>query len=226
MVEYNGRDYFDRGWKTIQPFRKRVEMKTLIAAVLSTGLAAGLVVCLAGCSPAPAPSSAEKAQPKAPETATGSGAFYKCYIAARGWAADAQPYSVESAPTKSKDGKAGEWRSGFASAARGKTQAYTWKNGDVEHNVEDTYSPGNSSTQVFNVQFLKTDTDKVFAVAQQHGGDKLLEKTPDTPVIFLLEWNRQSNQLLWHVIYGADRETAALRVAVDASTGDFVRVEK
>jgi len=197
-------------------------MKTLLAAVFAAGLAA----CLTGCSSAPAPSTAEKPQPKSPESITGSGAFYKCYIAARGWAADAQPYSVESAPTKSNDGKAGEWRSGFASPARAKTQAYTWKNGDVSHNVEDTYSSRNSSTQVFNVQFLKTDTDKVFGVAQQHGGDKLLEKTPDTPVMFLLDWNRQSNQLLWHVIYGSDRESAALRVAVDASTGDFVRVEK
>jgi hypothetical protein len=28
------------------------------------------------------------------------------------------------------------------------------------------------------------------------------------------------------VIYGADRETAKLRVAVNASTGEFMRVEK
>ncbi len=194
-------------------------MKKLFVAILAAALA--------GCSSAPAPSTtAEKAPPKAPQIITGTSAFYKCYIAARGWAPDAQAYRVESAPTKSTDGKAGEWRSGFASPARLKTQAYTWTNGDVSHNVEDTYSPTNSSTQIFNVQFLKIDTDKAFAAAQQHGGDKLLEKSPDTPVMFLLEWNRQSNQLLWHVIYGTDRETAALRVAVDASTGDFVRVEK
>lgn len=198
---------------------KRGSMKAIIVAILAAALA--------GCSSAPTPSApAEKPQPKAPETITGSGAFYKCYIAARGWAPDAQPFRVESAASKTTDGKAGEWRSGFASPSRRTTQSYTWSNADVTHTVEDTYSPTNSSTQVFNVQFLKTDTDKAFAVAQQHGGDKLLAKSPDTPVLYILDWNRQTNELLWHVIYGNDRETAALRVAVNASTGEFSRVEK
>ena len=76
------------------------------------------------------------------------------------------------------------------------------------------------------MQFLKVDTDKAFAVAQQHGGEKLLEKEPDTPMLYVLDWNRQTNELLWHVIYGTNRETAKLRVAVNASTGEFSRVEK
>jgi hypothetical protein len=199
---------------------KETAMKKLFVAILA-------VAAMAACSSAPnAPATADKPQPKAPETITGSGAFYKCYIAARGWAVDAQPFRVESAESRGKDGKAGEWRSGFASAAQHATRSYTWSNGDVSHSVEDTYSPTNSSTQVFNVQFLKIDTDKAFAVAQEHGGDKLLEKSPDTPVLYVLDWNRQTNELLWHVIYGTDRETAQLRVAVNASTGKFSRVEK
>jgi hypothetical protein len=197
----------------------RLRMKNILVAILAAAMA--------GCSSAPTtPAVAEKPQPKAPETITGSGAFYKCYIAARGWAPDAQPFRVESAASKSGDGKAGEWRSGFASPSRRTTQSYTWSNADVNHNVEDTYSPTNSSTQIFNVQFLKTDTDKAFAVAQQHGGDKVLEKNRDTPLLYILDWNHQTNELLWHVIYGSDRETAALRVAVNASTGEFSRVEK
>ena len=145
-------------------------MKAIIAAVLAAALA--------GCSSAPTPSApAEKPQPKAPETITGSGAFYKCYIAARGWAPDAQPFRVESAASKSTDGKAGEWRSGFASPSRRTTQSYTWSNADVTHTVEDTYSPTNSSTQVFNVQFLKTDTDKAFAIAQRHASG--FDRIPD-----------------------------------------------
>ncbi|MGA9643230.1 MAG: hypothetical protein WBQ72_17670 [Terriglobales bacterium] len=194
-------------------------MRTFVAAIFA--------LAMAGCSSSPTgPATAEKAQPKAPETMTGNGAFYKCYIAARGWAADAQPFRVESAQSKTHDGKAGEWRAGFASPAHRATESYTWTNGDVSHGTEDTYSPTNSSTQVFNVQFLKVDTDKAFSVAQQHGGDKLLEKDPDTPVIFALDWNRQSNELLWHVIYGVDRETAKLRVTVNASTGKFSHLEK
>ena len=199
--------------------RNGAEMKKVIVAILAAAMA--------GCSSAPTPSTtAEKPQPKAPEVITGSSAFYKCYIAARGWAPDAQPFRVESAASKSADGKAGEWRSGFASPSRRTTQSYTWSNADVTHSVEDTYSPTNSSTTVFNVQFLKTDTDKAFAIAQQHGGDKLLAKSPDTPVLYILDWNRLTNELLWHVIYGTDRETAQLRVAVNASTGEFARVEK
>ncbi len=182
---------------------------------------------MAGCSSEPSkPITAEKPQPKAPEEITGSSAFYKCYASARLWAPDAQPYRVESGGTKSRDGKSGEWRVGFASPSLRTTKSYTWANGDISHGVDDTYSPTNSSTQIFNVQFLKVDTDKAFAIAQQHGGDKLLEKEPDTPVLYVLEWNRQTNELLWHVIYGTDRDTAKLRVAVNASTGEFSRVEK
>jgi hypothetical protein len=54
----------------------------------------------------------------------------------------------------------------------------------------------------------------------------LLQKEPDTPVFYVLNWNRQENELTWHVIYGNDRDTAKLRVAVNASTGEFSKVEK
>jgi len=194
--------------------------KTLLAAILAAGL-------MAGCSSEPAkPVAPETSQPKTPEAITGSSAFYKCYVSARGWAPDAQPFRAESAISKTRDGKATEWRTGFASPAQHSVRPYTWSNGDISHGVEDNYSPTNSSTQVFNVQFLKTDTDKAFSIAQQHGGDKLTSKDPDTPVLYILDWNRQTNELLWHVIYGTDRETAALRVAVNATTGEFSRVEK
>jgi hypothetical protein len=200
-------------------------MKKLLVAVAI--LAVGL---MAGCSSGPSkPASTQAPQPKAPGALTGSGAFYKCYISARLWAQDAQPYHVEShatAASKGQDGKAGEWRVGFASPSLHSTRFYTWANDDISHSADDTYSPTNSSTQVFNVQFLKVDTDKAFAVAQQHGGDKLLEKEPNTTVFYVLDWNRQTNQLTWHVIYGADPDNAELRVAVNASTGDFTRVEK
>lgn len=201
-------------------------MKKLFAAILAAGL-----TVMAGCSSEPSKPAppAEKPQPKPPEQITGSAAFYKCYISARGWAADAQPYRVESEPTtdsKGRDGKAAEWRASFASPSLHTVRPYTWALGDVSHSVEDAYSPTNSSTQIFNVQFLKTDTDKAFSIAQEHGGENLLQKEPDTPVLYVLEWDRQTNSLLWHVIYGTDRDTAKLRVAVNASTGLFSRVEK
>jgi len=200
-------------------------MKKPFVAILAAGL-----TLMAGCTSEPAnPTPAEKPQAKPPEQITGSAAFYKCYISARGWAADAQPYRVQSEPTtdsKGRDGKAAEWRASFASPSLHTTRPYTWALGDVSHSVEDAYSPTNSSTQIFNVQFLKTDTDKAFALAQEHGGEKLLQKEPDTPVLYVLEWDRQTNELLWHVIYGPDRDTAKLRIAINASTGLFSRVEK
>lgn len=199
-------------------------MRKLFVAILA-------LVFLAGCSSAPTkPAPTEKPQPKAPEAITGTSAFYKCYIAARGWAPDAQPFRLESQITgafKGRDGKAGSWRAGFASpAAQHGTKPYTWENGEVSPGVEDIYSPTNSSTQVFNIQFLKVDSDKALETAQKHGGDKLLEKEPDTPILYLLDWNRLKNELTWHVIYGTDRDSAKLRVAVNASTGEFLRVEK
>ncbi len=198
----------------------RNPMKKIFVVILAAGF-------LAGCSSEPSqPATAGTSLPKPPEAITGSNAFFKCYISARVWAPDAQPYRAESAESKGRDGKAGEWRVGFASPSKRATKIFTWSNGDISHSVDDTYSPANSSTQVFNVQFLKTDTDKIFTVAQEHGGDKLLEKEPDTPVLYVLEWNRQENSLLWHVIYGTDRATAQLRVAVNASTGDFSRMVK
>jgi len=185
---------------------------------------------LAGCSSEPSkPAAAEKPQPKAPEAITGESALYKCYVPARGWAPDAQPYRVESEITgdfKGRDGKAGSWRIGFASPVKRSVKSYTWSNGEVSPNVEDTYNPSNVSTQIFNIQFLKVDSDKALEAAQKHGGDKLLEKEPDTPILYLLDWNQQKNELTWHVIYGTDRDSAKLRVAVNASTGEFVRVEK
>jgi len=197
-------------------------MKKFLLAIL---MAAAMCACSSEPTK-PATPQAAQTQPKALETTTGSGAFFKCYTAARGWAGDVQGFRVESGPSKTGDGKAAEWRVSFASPAQRTSKAYTWTNGDIEHGSEDSYSPGNSSTMVFNYQALKTDTDKAFAVAQKHGGDKVLEKTPDTNVFYVLEWNHLTSTLLWHVIYGPDRDNAVLRIAVNASTGDFSKVEK
>ena len=96
----------------------------------------------------------------------------------------------------------------------------------MNHGTEDNYSPTNASTQVFDIAFLKIDSDKAFEVAQKHGGDKLLEKDPDTPILYMLEWSRPTSELIWNVYYGTSRDDAKLKVAVNASTGDFIRVEK
>ena len=88
---------------------------------------------------------------------------------------------------------------------------------------EDVYNPSNASTQVFDPAFLKIDSDQAFAEAQKHGGDKLLEKDPATPVLYVCDWNHNTNELTWHVVYGASRETAKLTVAINASTGAILK---
>lgn len=197
-----------------------------------------VIVRMAGCSSeAPKSAESEKPQPKGPGLVTGRIAFQKLYIASRGWARDAQPFRLESqltADCKGRDGKADLWRASFASPSGRSVKPFVWSGTDasdapprgINPGPEDSYNPSNASTQIFDIQFLKVDSDKAYDVAQQHGGEKLLAKSPDTPVMYSLDWNHNTNQLVWHVIYGASRADAKLTVSVNASSGEFIRVEK
>jgi hypothetical protein len=197
-----------------------------------------VVLLLAGCnSNPPATAPPAKAEPKAPELLTGRAAFQKTFIAARNYAADVKPFRIESTPSpdgNGLDGKSAIWRASFASAIQHGVKPFFWSGSNapdapsrgVSPGNEDTYNPNNASTQIFDQAFLKVDSDQAFTEAQKHGGDKILEKDPATPVIYVCDWNHNTNELIWHVIYGGSRETAKLTVAVNASTGVFVRVEK
>jgi hypothetical protein len=208
-------------------------MKKLLRAMLALA-----ILTITGCTSEPSkPAPTEKPQPKAADLETGRYAFQKLYIAARGWQRDAQPFRLESqvtADSKGKDGKSAVWRASFASPATRGAKPYVWSGTDapdapsrgISPGNEDTYSPSNASTQVFDMAFLKVDSDKAVEVAQKHGGDKVLEKNPDTPVLYVLEWNRPTNTLIWHVIYGNRRDEAKLIADVNATTGEFIRVEK
>jgi hypothetical protein len=195
-----------------------------------------LLLALSACSSEPS-KPAEPPKPAGPDLISARSAFQKLYIAARGWNADAKPYRLESAVTadsKSQDGKAAFWRASFGSDSKHAGKTWSWSGSAVEGapergvtpGIEDSYSAANSSTQVFDMAFLKIDSDQAVATAQQHGGDKILEKNPDTPIFYVCDWNHNTNQLVWHVIYGASRDGAKLTVAINASTGEFIRVEK
>jgi hypothetical protein len=182
---------------------------------------------------------AENAKPevKGPELITARSAFQKLYVAARGWNPDAKPYRLEATVTSDgngQDGKWAVWRASFASAAGHSAKSYVWSGSaadgapprGINPGTEDSYSPTNSSTQVFDMAFLKIDSDQAFATAQKHGGDKIVEKDPSTPVFYVCDWNHNTNELVWHVIYGGSRDGAKLTVAVNAASGEFIRVEK
>jgi len=206
-------------------------MRKLLPAVLA-------LLLMAGCSSESSkPAQTEKPQPKATEFETGRVAFQKLYVAAHGWARDAQGFRVESqltADSKGKDGKSDVWRASFASPAQRSVKPYIWSGTDasdapsrgVTPGTEDSYSPNNSSTQIFDIAFLKIDSDKALDIAKQHGGDKILEKTPDIPILYVLDWSHATNELIWHVIFGNSRDEAKFRVAVNATSGEFIRVEK
>jgi hypothetical protein len=208
-------------------------MKNLLLAMATLAF-----LMTAGCtSEPPKPVQTEKPQPKPVELQTGRYAFQKLYIAARGWQRDAQPFRLESqvtADSKGQDGKSAVWRASFASPATRSAKPYVWSGTDapdapargISPGNEDSYSPTNSSTQVFDAGFLKVDSDQAFAVAQKHGGEKVLEKNPDTPILCVLDWNHTTNTLTWHVIYGTSRDDAKLIVDVNGTSGEFIRVEK
>jgi hypothetical protein len=178
----------------------------------------------------------EKAKPQTTEKVTGREAFQKMYPAGRGWIADAKPVRVESQSTSDADGRDGKsavWRVVFASPARQKMKAFSWSGSTtsdidpgISHGNEDTFSAANASTQPFDLNFLKIDSDQALATANKHGGDKLLKKDPKLVVQYLLDWDPRKNQLAWHVIYGTSRMSAALVIDVDATKNDFIREEK
>jgi hypothetical protein len=219
------------------PNRRTRRLRPSLSTALVLTLAVALLAMLSGCSSDSGKPAETKPEAKGPELITARSAFQKVYIAARGWNQDAKPYRIESVAStdgNGHDGKWAIWRGSFASAAQRSEKAYTWSGSaadgaparGINPGTEDSYSATNASTQVFDMAFLKIDSDQAFETAQKHGGDKVLEKEPNTPVIYVCDWNHNTNELVWHVIYGAAREGAKLTVAVNASTGEFIRVEK
>ena len=180
---------------------------------------------------------AAKPQPEPAEIITGRAALQKAFISARGWQADAQPYRVTSQPTSDAnghDGVADVWLGSFASPATSLIKTFAWSGTSVSDapsrgvtpGPQDGYSASNSSTKVFNIGFTKIDSDQAFQTAQKHGGDKILTDDPKLPVFYVLDWSTSTNKLIWHVIYGPERGSAKLAISVDATSGDFIRVEK
>jgi hypothetical protein len=214
-------------------------VQATIADRFTTVLVIVILALLAGCNSSPSPATAPQAkpEPKPAEQLTGRAAFQKTFIAARNYAADVKPFRIESTPSpdgNGLDGKSAIWRASFASAIQRGVKPFFWSGSNapdapsrgVSFGNEDVYNPSNASTQIFDPAFLKVDSDQAFAEAQKHGGDKILEKDPTTPVIYICDWNHNTNELTWHVIYGGSRETAKLTIAVNASSGAFMHVEK
>jgi hypothetical protein len=192
-----------------------------------------LALALVGCNDtAPNSTGNTASQPKVNEFETARFALQKMLPAAHMWSPDAAPVQLSSAATSQSnghDGKSGTWRAVFASRGRQKSQPFIWSGmadaqRPVDHGVEDVFNPANRSTQPWDLNFLKVDTDQAFTVAQQHGGKQLLEKDPKTQITYLLDYDPLSSQLRWHVMY-ASESAGKLTVLLDASSGGFLRKE-
>ncbi len=206
-------------------------MKIRFLSLIATLIA---LVTLAGCS---SNQPAEKPKPQPTEFQTGRPIFQQVYVAAHGWAHDAQPIRLQSQVTpgdKDRDGKAAVWAGYFGSPSLRGVKSYTWSGTDAPDFSErgitpgslDTYNPSNTSMAIFDVRFLKVDSDQAYETSQKHGGTKVLETNPETPISYVLDWNQAINRLVWHVVYGPSRGDAKLVVDVDASTAAFIRAEK
>ncbi len=201
-------------------------------------LVCAMALLLLGCdsSPEKPRQGAGSSQQNKPQLETGRFALQKMIAPARLWAADAQPVRMISSTQKDNighDGKSGFWQATFASPSRQKAESFSWSGlvgpgapaRGVDHGPEDSFDPANRSTQPFDLAFIKEDSDKAFAVAQQHGGRQLLEKNPNQEVLYLLDWDARVSQARWHVIYGSSESNSQLTVIVSASTGEFIHKE-
>ena len=192
---------------------------------------------LAGCSseaPKPAGSSSSTPGEPAPQTETAFKAFQNLYVTSRGWGTDSKPFRLESSATpeaNGQGGKAGVWRAAFGSASRQRMETFIWvgvgpaRDRGLNHGTEDPYNPNNRSTMGFDTGHWKIDSDKAFETAQKHGGEELLKKNPKAQVTYVLDWNAVKDVPVWHVTYSPEG-AAPLTVDVNATTGEFMRVEK
>ena len=79
-----------------------------------------------------------------------------------------------------------------------------------------------SASLVFSQYLLKTDTDKAFEMAQQHGGDAIVKKDAKQPITYVLLKDKKVNVPVWYVIYGASEADRKGIGVINATTGAFI----
>ena len=201
----------------------------------------GIVMLAVGCSsnenktasetPAAASKKAE------PSLYSGEEAFNRMLGLALKWAADAEPARVESVLNTEATGQGGKstvWRGYFVSPSRRSTKTFVCSGsrlagappyGVSPEGPEGAYN-AQSAGLVFSHFLLKTDTDKAYDIAQQHGGDALLKKDAQQPVTYVLLKDKNLNVPVWFVIYGASEKDRKGIGVINATTGGFVSAGK
>jgi Herpesvirus dUTPase protein len=173
---------------------------------------------------------------KEPVLYTGKACFSQMTGMAARWQPDAVPFHMESAlnaESSGHDGKATIWRGMFASPNRRTYKVFTCSGSrlreeapiGITSGAEVAYGP-TVPALLFQAFLLNTDSDQAYALAQEKGGAKLMEKNPQQPVLYTLDWNPKDKALLWVVFYGSSTSDSKGIGVIDATTGKFLRAAK
>ncbi len=204
-----------------------------------------LAILTAGCSSTenkpqqstPAQPAAAQPEVKQPVLYTGQEAFNRMMGLAMKWSPDASPARLESVltpETTGQDGKSAVWRGYFASPARRAVKTIVCSGsrrpdappfGVSPEGADGAYNT-QSASLAFSQYLLKTDTDKAFAIAQQHGGDAIVKKDAQQPITYVLLKDPKGNVPVWYVIYGTSETDRKGIGVINATTGAFVRASK
>ena len=183
------------------------------------------------------PDSAAPPQSKEPVLYTGQGAFNRMMGLALKWSPDAQPARLESVLTTETTGQKGKstvWRGFFASPRRRSVKTIVCSGSRrpdaPPFGVSAEGNEGAYNADAANLAFLpllvKTDTDKAFEITLQHGGEAILKKNAQQPVMYLLLKDRKQNVPVWYVIYGTSETDRKGIGVINATTGAFVSAGK
>ena len=197
-------------------------------------------VILVACSSTPTSTPATQPPPapvkKEPILYTGKSCMSQMAGLAARWQPDALPVHMESsvnAESNGQGGKATVWRGMFASASRVTNRTFTCSGSRLkdEPAVGVTSSAESASgpmiaTAMFQPFMLATDSDKAYEVALQHGGDALIKKDAQQPVIYTLDWDSKKKELVWGVVFGTSVANSKGVGIINANTGQFLRAGK
>ena len=183
------------------------------------------------------PTVAAQPQSTEPVLYTGQEAFNRMMGLALKWSPDVQPARLESVVTTEATGQNGKstiWRGYFASPLRRSTKTIVCSGSRrpdaPPFGVSTEGREGPYNAEAANLAFLpllvKTDTDKAFAISLQHGGDSILKKDAQQPVIYVLLKDRRQNVPVWYVIYGTSEKDRKGIGVINATTGAFVTAGK
>jgi hypothetical protein len=192
-----------------------------------------LLLLLGACSSEAPKAAAKKVEEPAqpPEPVSAQWAFHQMYLAARSWAADAQPLRLANVPLpefKSAKGKAGAWQATFVSDSLGRARTFTYSvveaGGNLHKGVfaglEEGWSGSSGQAKPFLVAAFKVDATAALETALKKGAE-YAKKHPDMPINFLLEATPRFPDPVWRVIWGESVGTSGFSILVDATTGEY-----